>query len=55
MDSLFEIGLGVEVKGHCDIKPSRPAKEINAIRLPLRAKPKRPSASRPCLFGVAEF
>src|SRR5664279_1349585 len=37
------------------LKPSCPAKEINATRLPLRAEPERFSASRPRLFGAAEF
>src|SRR6516164_7793090 len=59
MDSVFEIGLGVEVDGHCDLKPSRSAKEINAAlipaRFPLRSEPERPASSRPCLFGAAQF
>src|SRR5437879_5440352 len=55
VDGAFEVGLGVEVEDHCELKPSCPVKEINAACLPLCAEPERSSASRPRLFGVAEF
>src|SRR5437016_12457968 len=56
MNGVFEVGLAVEVNGHCDLKPPCPAKEINAAtRLPICAKPERLPPSRPRLFGAVEF
>ena len=56
VDGVFEIGLAVEVDGHCPLKPSCPAKEINAAtRFPICAEPERLPPSRPRLFGAAEF
>ena len=56
MDGVFEVGLGVEVEGHCDLKPSCPRERDQCHRrFPLCAEPERLSASRPCLFGAAEL
>ena len=56
VDGAVEVGLGVEVDGHCELESPCPVKEINAAAcLPFCAEPERLSASRPCLFGVAEF
>src|SRR4029079_3806835 len=56
VDGVFEVGLAVEVDGHCLVKPSCPAKEINDVpRFPIRPEPERLPPSRPRLFGVAEL
>src|ERR1700761_2728089 len=49
MDRILELGLGVEMDDHCDLKPSCPVKEINAACLPLCAEPERLPAPRPRL------
>jgi hypothetical protein len=56
VDRVFEIGLAVEVEGHCDLKPSFIEIEINAAtRFPLCAVAERLPAPRSRLFGDAEF
>src|SRR5579863_4252629 len=55
VDRLFEIGLAVEVEGHCDLKPPPIENESNAAtRFPICAVAERLPASGPRLLGDAE-
>jgi hypothetical protein len=56
VDRGFEIGLAVEVEGHCDLKPSFIEIEINAAtRFPFCAVSERLPASWSRFFGDAQF